>query len=185
MVGFPSIDYTVGNRVQSADALGLTIVEKATGNAPADGTLYTGTSTWGNVKMNTWYTMTCKLTDYERLQSVLWGSTSATMYFTNIKGINGELPDDSDGYKVSFDLFYDGANNAPATIKVAEGGTYGELPVPAAREGFTFDGWYLNAAGDGEAVTTNTVVAESHTLYAKWTPDVSEPEDFATTTPIS
>ena len=91
MKAYQYLDYAAGTSAQSADALGLTIVEKATGNAPTGGTLYTGTSTWGNVKMNTWYTMTCKLTDYERLQSVLWGSTSATMYFTNIKGHIGEV----------------------------------------------------------------------------------------------
>lgn len=72
--------------------------------------------------------------------------------------------------KVSFDLGYEGETIADRTI--AFGGTYGELPVPADREHYTFEGWTL---ADGTVVTANTKVTSTHTLYAKWeiTPDTS------------
>ena len=71
---------------------------------------------------------------------------------------------------MSFDLGYEGETIADRTI--AFGGTYGELPVPADREHYTFEGWTL---ADGTVVTANTKVTSTHTLYAKWeiTPDTS------------
>ena len=75
--------------VQDANSLELTIVDKATGLAPDVTNQYTGTLTWGSVEANTWYTMTCKVTDWAKLNLILWGNTSATVYFTNIKGQNG------------------------------------------------------------------------------------------------
>ena len=41
------------------------------------------------------------------------------------------------------------------------------LPTPT-RPGYTFDGWFTEAAG-GTAVSTNTVFNEDATLYAHWT----------------
>lgn len=69
--------------------------------------------------------------------------------------------------EVSFDLNYEGAIGAPATMEIENGQPYGELPVPA-RAGYTFGGWFTDAACTGEAVTAETIVSESHTLYAKW-----------------
>ena len=71
---------------QSADGLGLTIVNKATGEAPSAGHVYVDAETWGNVELNTWYTMTCKVTDWARVGMGLWSSTSAEGYFPNIQG---------------------------------------------------------------------------------------------------
>ena len=69
-------------------------------------------------------------------------------------------------YNVSFDL--NGAEGtAPATRQVEEGAAYGELPE-VSREGYTFGGWFTEAACTN-AVTAETIVTESHTLYAKWT----------------
>ena len=72
---------------------------------------------------------------------------------------------------VSFDLNYEDAPAAPAAIRVKSGKTYGQLPaVTAQREGYTFAGWCLDADGEGELVTAETVVSKEtdHTLYAKW-----------------
>ena len=72
---------------------------------------------------------------------------------------------------VSFDLNYEDAPAAPAAIQVKSGKTYGQLPaVTAQREGYTFAGWCLDADGEGELVTAETVVSKEtdHTLYAKW-----------------
>ena len=71
--------------------------------------------------------------------------------------------------EVSFDLNYDDAGEAPASFKVNPNTAYGELPPAPTREGYTFEGWFLTKACDGEAVTASTEVTQSHTLYAKWT----------------
>ena len=71
-------------------------------------------------------------------------------------------------FNVSFNLNYEGATNTPAAITVQQGAAYGTLPTPAAREYYTFAGWYTNAACTGSAVTEDTTVSASHTLYAKW-----------------
>jgi hypothetical protein len=78
--------YPSGNTIATANYLGLTIVEKATGQAPNVTASYTGDLTWGNVEMNKWYTMKCKVTGLSRLHIILWTSTTAEMYITNIKG---------------------------------------------------------------------------------------------------
>ncbi len=53
----------------------------------------------------------------------------------------------------------------PASIGVDYGTPYGTLPVPA-REGYTFEGWYLG----NTLVTAETMVTtdSNHTLKAKW-----------------
>ena len=50
-------------------------------------------------------------------------------------------------------------------------GAYGSavtLPMPT-RTGYSFGGWYLNAAGTGTAYTATTMPATNMTLHAKWT----------------
>lgn len=84
---------------------------------------------------------------------------------------------------VNFDLKYDG--DALDAIKPMAGGTYASLPV-VSRDGYLFGGWFTTPDCEGEAVTNNTVVTASHTLYAKWT-EVDESKlteiaiDFSTT----
>ena len=73
--------------------------------------------------------------------------------------------------QVKFDWNYDEAPEAPAPIEVKTGKAYRSIPeVTLTREGYDFAGWYLNAKGDGEPVTSDTVVTKekAHTLYAKW-----------------
>ena len=71
---------------------------------------------------------------------------------------------------VNFNANYDGAETFDS-VTVEQGATYGTLPTPAAREYYTFAGWYTNAACTGSAVTEDTTVSASHTLYAKWEMD--------------
>ncbi len=66
-------------------------------------------------------------------------------------------------YELSFAT---NGGDAIASVSVEEGASY-TLPTPV-REGYEFDGWYLNADFTGERVTEVTVTAES-TVYAKWT----------------
>ena len=56
---------------------------------------------------------------------------------------------------------------APETVQVEEGKAYGTLPE-VSREGYTFGGWFTEAACTN-VVTAETIVTKSHTLYAKWT----------------
>ena len=91
------------------------------------------------------------------------------------------VPEEPTKFDVSFDL--NGAEGtAPEAIQVEEGKAYGELPE-VSREGYTFDGWFTEAACTN-AVTAETIVTESHTLYAKWTyipPEVPEVKEWSMT----
>ena len=52
---------------------------------------------------------------------------------------------------------------------VGKGQTYGELPTPAKREGYIFDGWYTDPEG-GDYVSSKTkfTLDNNQTLYAHW-----------------
>ncbi len=99
-----------------------------------------------------------------------------SMTVTTVVSGGAEEPDpgeDPETFEVSFDLNYQGAPAAPATLEVTKGDAYGELPI-AERTGYTFDGWFLDAEGNSTAVKATDVVDESRTLYAKWTA-IAEP----------
>ena len=51
---------------------------------------------------------------------------------------------------------------------------YGALPIPH-KENATFAGWYTKPFGDGEKITETTKmeIFKNHTLYAKWTVQVT------------
>ena len=70
-------------------------------------------------------------------------------------------------YTVTFDA--NGGTVETESIKVMNGETYGELPVPV-KENCTFDGWYTEG---GEQVTADTVYSlyEDVTLRAYWITD--------------
>ncbi len=55
-----------------------------------------------------------------------------------------------------------------SSITVKEGKTY-ELPAPAEREGYAFEGWYDNAEFSGSPVSQVVAGKKSKTYYAKWT----------------
>ena len=57
---------------------------------------------------------------------------------------------------------------SPETLTLASGETVGTLPVPT-KTGHTFDGWFTALSG-GKQITAATVVTESVTYYAHWTP---------------
>ena len=80
----------------------------------------------------------------------------------------GETPDpEPEDAEVIFDMNCADAVETPDPLKIEIGGTYGTLPDPD-REGYIFYGWYKDAECTGDFVKANDVVAESHTLYAKW-----------------
>ena len=60
-------------------------------------------------------------------------------------------------------------NGDNTTLKLPEAdGTYGALPTPDERTGYTFDGWYTAETGGTKADSSMEVTA--YTLYARWTP---------------
>jgi uncharacterized repeat protein (TIGR02543 family) len=72
-------------------------------------------------------------------------------------------------YTVTFDLNYTGAANPPANQEIDEGGKVTQPAVPT-REGYTFGGWFTDAAGTGAAWDFDTdTVKEAITLYGTWT----------------
>jgi uncharacterized repeat protein (TIGR02543 family) len=73
-----------------------------------------------------------------------------------------------DRYTVTFHPMGGAVN--PANTTVTNGLAYGALPTPQ-QAGYTFAGWYTNAACLGVQVTHVTVVTAGadHTLFAKWT----------------
>jgi hypothetical protein len=82
------------------------------------------------------------------------------------------LEDDDMGYIVSFDSH--GGTFIPA-IGVVTGAAIGTLPTAPTRAGFSFSGWFTQPAGEGTAITAETVPSASMTAHAFWT---------ATTIPI-
>ncbi len=72
-----------------------------------------------------------------------------------------------------YTLTFDAMNGtvSPASKTVTFDAAYGDLPTPA-RDGYTFDGWYLEAACTNK-ITANSIykIADNSTVYAKWTAD--------------
>jgi uncharacterized repeat protein (TIGR02543 family) len=72
-----------------------------------------------------------------------------------------------ENYTITFDPM--GGTVSPATGKTGGGGKLSSLPTPAARTGYSFDGWYTADAGDAK-VSTSTVFGGDATVFARWTP---------------
>lgn len=75
------------------------------------------------------------------------------------------------GKKIVVSLQRNDGTSGYTTAEVTAGGTYGACAdqKPADRAGYTFAGWYTQAAG-GTRVTSSTTVTktENHSLYAHW-----------------
>ena len=71
---------------------------------------------------------------------------------------------------VTVSLDANGGSCDTAAIEVTAGSAYGTLPVPT-RPGYSFAGWYTDAAGGSKVVSSTVVSAKTnHTLYARWSP---------------
>ena len=68
-------------------------------------------------------------------------------------------------YRVTFN--YKGGTGSHPYYDVYEGDEVGTLP-PAAKEGFTFDGWYLDDNTYLNPLTEQTVITGNIEVYAKW-----------------
>ncbi len=69
-------------------------------------------------------------------------------------------------------IVYALVDGSSKTLKLAVDGTYGTLPTPAAKQGYTFDGWYT-AENGGNKVTSGRPDKAGYTLYAHWTANIS------------
>lgn len=69
---------------------------------------------------------------------------------------------------VTFD--YQGGSGATANKTVTYNSTYGTLPTPTTRIGYSFGGWYTATGGTGTRITSTTTVTitSNQTLYAYW-----------------
>ena len=66
-----------------------------------------------------------------------------------------------------------GGTVSKQSIEVTYDNVYGELPKPADREDYTFDGWYTSENGNTEVKSSTKVTqTATHTLYAHWTKNI-------------
>jgi uncharacterized repeat protein (TIGR02543 family) len=65
---------------------------------------------------------------------------------------------------------YNGGSESPSSSFLASGNTFGTLPTPNPRPGYTFVGWFnTNAATDGTQISASSTVPSSDTTYwARW-----------------
>lgn len=69
--------------------------------------------------------------------------------------------------------FNGNGNGAQTTRTVPDGETLNTLPG-SRRIQYILEGWYPNADGTGEKLTTDTVISEDATYYAKWIPEMTD-----------
>ncbi|MEK8127385.1 glycoside hydrolase family 3 C-terminal domain-containing protein [Paenibacillus filicis] len=99
-----------------------------------------------------------------------FNGTNANLQYIELVYDN-TLPDYVD---VAFNLNYAGSP-APSTVSVIKGAALAaQLPAPPVREGYTFNGWFATADGNGDAITADTVITQNQTFYAKWTKNSAE-----------
>ena len=69
---------------------------------------------------------------------------------------------------VTFDSQEADKDANPSTIKVVAPANTIELPTPPIKDGYSFAGWYSERNGQGNQVTTSTVIYGNTAVYAKW-----------------
>lgn len=94
------------------------------------------------------------------------GITSATKLIAQWTPDDGSTPVGS--HKVTFHENAAGVYNMPAPQTVKDSGTATTPTVTPQRDGYTFGGWYTNAACTGAAFDFATAVTTDLELYAKW-----------------
>lgn len=76
-------------------------------------------------------------------------------------------------YTVTFDKNGGDSYPDPTSMDVYEGIKIGTLPIAPTRAAHIFTGWNTRPYGNGDTVTSNTVVNESFTCYAQWSGQLS------------
>ncbi|MDR1158621.1 MAG: InlB B-repeat-containing protein, partial [Oscillospiraceae bacterium] len=136
----------------------------ASQEVPYGGTLATPlpTPTRTNATFNHWYT-TNSATPFDAAQ-ILYEDVTLTANWTVSSSSSGGSPVTT--YRVTFNS----QGGSAVTAQTVTSGRAATKPADPTREGYTFDGWYTDAAGT-TAYNFSTLVTASITLYAKWTAD--------------
>ncbi len=71
-------------------------------------------------------------------------------------------------YEKNNDVYEDSITGMPKTPQIIEENTAANEPADPVLKGFTFEGWYTDAACSGSAWDFSTRITEDTTLYAKW-----------------
>ena len=91
-----------------------------------------------------------------------------TLYAKWTRNGGGADPDDPGRFTVTF---APNGGTGGGALTTGTDGKLAALPENPARRGYTFDGWYTEAAGGTKiSVTTDYVFRENITLYAHWMP---------------
>jgi len=97
-----------------------------------------------------------------------YGLTEDTTFYAGWK---------ASGFIVTFAANYEGGTDSTAAVAV--GGAVGEPSAPA-RDGYLFDGWYVDAEGTAAYDFTSSVEADM-TVYAKWQEKAAGKEYYTVT----
>ena len=108
---------------------------------------------------------------------------TATLKATNMdevsSQVSAEVLESIDPVKITFNVQ---EGTTCSNKDLYKGQKAGELCKPT-KKGYTFVGWYTSET-DGEKVTSDTVINEDITLYARWVKDVVKNPKTGFTTPI-
>lgn len=119
-----------------------------------------------------------------KLESLTFGSEEVQQMFNaadgNANTINNLGVNPVIEYTVLFNV--NGHGTAPDSQSTSPGGTITE-PCAPAEDGFTFGGWYTDAACTTAFNFTSNITSPTTTLYAKWTEKVNTPPTSAPTPP--
>lgn len=85
------------------------------------------------------------------------------------------IPEEENTYTVTLD-YNRGLENDTLTVTVKHGDVAYILYKTPVRDGYTFDGWYIDNSGTEEAFDVETAIKSDVTVYAKWTAIPVEPE---------
>ena len=90
---------------------------------------------------------------------------SGTIIYARWTEVPVTPPQQPTAYTITFNYNYSGSTNTTATTRTD--GTLASLPTPAARTGYTFDGWFTAAIG-GDSVALSKAYSENTTIFAQW-----------------
>ena len=128
-----------------------------------------GTSNTARLEVGKWYRVSYATNNAANMGTTAWtfgylGGFKAGNASVSMRNFTAKSAPE---YTVTFNL--NGAEGTvPTPITKLGGAAYGELPVVAS-EGYTFGGWFKDAACSGTAVTATDTISSNHVLYAKWT----------------